>query len=418
MFTRIQANGFKSLLSVDQRLPSFCALVGPNASGKTSFLDCIEVLSDVMKHGDVQIAMRARSDNFQNLTWCGKGHEFKIAVEATIPCEVAKKIADEKFRDGPHVRYELEIGEDVDGVLGINAETLWLTNRVGTDNRQLSLFPEMQRQEVAPFWKSGKDRRILVRKTASERDRYDPEGKPTYKPVFKLGRQKSALAHLPAEWDAFPVSSWFKEWLATGVQQLVLNSQKIRIPCPYSSNTQFVPDGSNLPWVINELREKDVEKFQQWLEHIQTALPDVKDITTVIRPEDRHCYLRVHYLNGAAVPSWLVSDGTLRLLSLTIPAYLRNFDGVYLVEEPENGIHPNAVETVVQSLSSIYDGQVIMATHSPIVLNLVETKNIICFAKDAQGATDVVAGDRHPRLQQWKRGNPDIGTLFASGVLC
>ena len=418
MFTRIQANGYKSLLSVDQRLSPFCALVGPNASGKTSFLDCIGVLSDVMKCGDMQNAMRMRSDNFQDLTWCGKGRAFKLAVEASIPREVAQKIADERFRDESNVRYEIEIGEDANGVLGINAETLWLTTWFEKNDRQLSFFPELQKEEVSPFWKSRKDRKILVRKTATERDRYDPEGKPTYKPVFKLGRQKSALAHLPAEWDAFPVSTWFKDWLATGVQQLVLNSQRIRMPCPYTSNIKFMPDGSNLPWVVHELREKDDEKFQQWLEHIQTALPDVRDISTVIRQEDRHCYLCVHYLNGAVVPSWLVSDGTLRLLALTVPAYLRGFDGVYLVEEPENGVHPNAVETVVQSLSSIYDGQVIMATHSPIVLNLVPTKDIICFAKDSQGATDVVAGDRHPRLQQWKRGNPDIGTLFASGVLC
>ena len=65
-------------------------------------------------------------------------------------------------------------------------------------------------------------------------------------------------------------------------------------------------------------------------------------------------YLVILYANGARVPSWLASDGTSRLLALTIPAYLRNLEGVFLVEEPENGIHPRAIETVIQSLSSIY----------------------------------------------------------------
>ncbi|MCE2970192.1 MAG: ATP-binding protein, partial [Burkholderiales bacterium] len=157
--------------------------------------------------------------------------------------------------------------------------------------------------------------------------------------------------------------------------------------------------------------------FQAWLAHVRTALEDVVDIDTVERPEDKHRYLVVKYRNGAEVPSWLLSDGTLRLLALTLPAYLRDMDGVYLIEEPENGIHPRAIETVIQSLSSLYSGQVLLATHSPIALNIVDPAHILCFAKNKDGATDIVAGDRHPALREWKRGAPDLGTLFAAGVL-
>ena len=117
------------------------------------------------------------------------------------------------------------------------------------------------------------------------------------------------------------------------------------------------------------------------------------------------------------MPSWLVSDGTLRLLALTIPAYLKDMRGVFLIEEPENGIHPQALETVIQSLTSIYHGQVLIATHSPIVVNQLETRQILCFAKDETGATDIVSGAFHPRLTEWKRGKPDLSILFASGIL-
>ena len=117
------------------------------------------------------------------------------------------------------------------------------------------------------------------------------------------------------------------------------------------------------------------------------------------------------------VPSWLASDGTLRLLALTITAYLKDLNGVFLIEEPENGIHPRAIETVIQSLSSIYDGQVLIATHSPVALNMLEPAQVLCFAKDQSGATDIVAGDRHPALQHWKQGQPDLGVLFAAGIL-
>ena len=94
----------------------------------------------------------------------------------------------------------------------------------------------------------------------------------------------------------------------------------------------------------------------------------------------------------------MASDGTLRLLALTLPAYVPELDGIFLVEEPENGIHPRAVETMFQSLSSVLGAQVLIATHSPIVLNLVDPKDVLCFAKDGDGATSVVSGERHPEI--------------------
>jgi len=122
------------------------------------------------------------------------------------------------------------------------------------------------------------------------------------------------------------------------------------------------------------------------------------------------------YSGGFKVPSWLVSDGTLRLAALTLPAYLGNLQGMYLIEEPENGIHPKAVATVYDSLSSVYDAQVLMASHSPVVLNAAEMNDVLCFAKDESGSTDIVLGSEHPLLKKWS-GEANLGTLLASGVL-
>lgn len=163
-------------------------------------------------------------------------------------------------------------------------------------------------------------------------------------------------------------------------------------------------------------QKKHRPRFDQWIAHVRTALPDLKSVKTIQRAEDRHRYLVLEYENGLKVPSWLVSDGTLRLLALTLLAYLPDVEGVFLVEEPENGIHPRAVETVFQSLSSVYQAQVLLATHSPVILSTAKLDQILCFAKTSEGATDVVRGSEHPRLKEWK-GETDLGTLFATGVL-
>ena len=426
MFSRVQTRYFRSLKAVDQTLGPIQALVGPNASGKTTFLDVIALLSDLMRRrGDVRETIHARSVNFEKLLWQGAsngsshGNAFQLAIEAPIPEPVRARMADDK-RKYTLVRYEVEIGLDAESnELGLNHETLWLRTqpeRLVLPQRTLP-FPYVP--ESAPdifVRKSGSGFKVAVKKNPGGNDNYYTEGNKSYAPSFRLGRGKLALANIPADEGSFPVSTWFRDLLESGVQSVTLNSQTIRQPSPPGLGLRFQTDGSNLPWVIAELR-KDSRRFTAWLDHVRTALSDIADIDTVEREEDRHRYLVIKYSNGALVPSWLVSDGTLRLLALTIPAYLKDLGGVFLIEEPENGIHPRAIETVVQSLSSIYEGQVLIATHSPVALNLMAPNQVLCFAKNKDGATDIVSGDRHPALQQWKQGEPDLGILFAAGIL-
>jgi hypothetical protein len=262
--------------------------------------------------------------------------------------------------------------------------------------------------------------RLIVKKSSIGRVTFYSETNRTankgWMPSFRLGAKKTALGNLPEDEKNFPASTWLKNLLSENVQQIVLNSLYIRRASPPGKGNKFSPDGSNLPWVINNLRNKSEKKFKEWISHIRTALPDIEDITTSEFPDTKHRYLTIQYKEGFKVPSWMASDGTLRLLALTIPAYLPDFEGIYLIEEPENGIHPKAVETMYQSLVSVYGAQILLATHSPVVLSIAKQKSLLCFAKASDGATDIVSGNNHPRLKQWQH-ETDLGVLFASGVL-
>ncbi|MDA1191242.1 MAG: ATP-binding protein [Candidatus Poribacteria bacterium] len=174
-------------------------------------------------------------------------------------------------------------------------------------------------------------------------------------------------------------------------------------------------DGSNLPIVVRELQKQGPKRFDWWIKHLRTDLHDLDNLTVETLSDTKRLYLVYHTVGGAKIPHWQLSDGTLRFLALTLIAYMPNNDGIYLIEEPENGIHPLAIEAVYQSLSSVYEGQVFLATHSPLLVGLAKPEELLCFDKAKDGATQIVRGDQHPRLKEWHR-EVSLGTLFASGV--
>ena len=422
MFTRIEALGFRCLRDVRQSLASFQVLVGPNASGKTTFLDVIAFLGLLVDQGP-EATVAHWTANLADLVWKGEGRRFELAVEARVPDELRSRLVQPELGI---VRYEVGVGsEGENGGIAILAESVLLLPETDEDaiepaeRPQFELFPRPTVPRDTLLSRRGAGRPI-VSKVPGGNDNYYSEvygqkGK-GWVPSFRFGPQRSALGNLPADETKFPVAMWLRDLLTARVEPLVLNSRAMRLASRPNQAPGFRPDGSNLPWVVDELLSKSRPQFDAWLAHVRTALPDVAGFRVVERPDDRHKYLVIRYEGGYEVPSWMVSDGTLRLLALTLPAYLPDFRGVYLIEEPENGIHPQAVETVVQSLSSAYDAQILVASHSPVVLGAVPPENILCFAKDAGGATDIVAGRDHPALRDW-RGETSLATLFAAGVL-
>lgn len=431
IISRVEALGFRSLRYVNQSVAPFQVLVGPNGSGKSSFLDVISFVGDLLKAGphraiigDATVGVEPRAADPSYLAWMRERDDFELAIEMTIPPEHQQTLGTERYS---RVRYEIgvRVGPS-DSEVGITAETLWLApperaQANGSVDSQRTLFPmppgpperivHATHKQSRPGWK-----RVVSKVGESGNDYFSSETSGWRSP-FRLGPTRSALANLPEDESRFPVGTWVKRTLMEGIHRVVLSAEAIRAPSAPGSPQRFLPDGSNLPWVVESLRKNDRPRFKRWIAHVQTALPELKDIATVERPEDRHRYMVVTYGNGLRAPSWVLSDGTLRLLALTLISYLDEPDSIYLIEEPENGIHPRAVETVYQSLSSVLSSQILCASHSAVILGMAQPSNLLCFARDpSTGATDIVRGSDHPRLREW-RGAVDLGTLFAAGVL-
>jgi predicted ATPase len=413
MIRRIEVFSYKCLRYVRQDLASFQILVGPNASGKSTFLDTLVFLRDLLHHG-LDRSVRKRARTFQELTWRMQSNAFEIAVEFELPQSLRKN---GKLADYPRVRYEIQVGLSDQGSMTLSGENLWFRKE---DEEQLpppQRFPKESRPPQGIIIKPGRHTppgyRKIMGRTAEGRLYFRSETTDWNFPL-RPSRDQAGLGLIPEE-ERFPASSWVRRLLLENLRFLMLDSRAMRHPCPPDAPERFQPDGSNLPIVVSWMQKNDQRRFKHWIEHVQTVLPEIQDIEVHERSEDRYRYLVARMAQGTRVPSWLLSDGTLRFLALTLLAYLGE-PGFYIIEEPENGIHPKALEAVYQSLSSIYEGQVLCATHSPIFLNLARPAELLCFVRTESGATDIVRGDQHPALTAW-REEVTLGDLLASGVL-
>jgi predicted ATPase len=416
MFTKIEVARYKCLKHTNVALSPFNILIGPNASGKSTFLDSLAFLRDALET-DIERAVRKRAYALRELTWKYQDVDrgFEIAVEANLPENLRRNGYDT-------IRYEIGVGLEKAGAITVLGESLRLIDS-SQKKRALSTPPSLFPFEpdetnlvIHPTRsKTPAGHRLVVRKVSESGNDYFRSEKTEWNMMMRFSPQRLALAGIPEDLERFPVAMWFKQVLLRSIQVLQLNSLLMRRSCPSDAPRSFQPDGSNLPIMVKELQQNP-QRFEWWIKHLQTILEDLQDVNVAERPEDRSYYLVITYRNGLSVPAWLLSDGTLRLLALTLIAYLPNKDQVFIIEEPENGIHPKAIEAVFKALSSVYDGQVFMATHSPLVLALAELKDLLIFAKAESGATAVVRGPEHPILREWQK-ETSLETLFAAGVL-
>ena len=421
MIRRIQALNYRCLRHVDVKLDRFHVMVGPNASGKSTLFDAVAFLGDLVADG-LDAALERRTRNFQDLVW-GRPKEglgFELAVEFDIPEPLLAQLPQE--RDYRVFRYEVAVRE-TDGDVRIDSERgLLIPDPAAPPLKEQELFPNPA-PPPASILVGGNRRgiRTILSKSPQAQDNFNVEtssrsGK-GWATSIAFGHRRSTLGNLPESPKNFPVSTYVKQVLGSSIKSFFLDSMSMReASAPAKRGHGIAQDGSNLPWIIKRLKVEHPNSYEKWLSHIRTTLSELDYVDVVEREDDRHAYLKLRYKTGVEIPSWTASDGTLRLLALTLPAYLPGSDEIYLLEEPENGIHPLAVDCVFQSLRSVYGSQVLIATHSPVVLRMAPREVALCFAKDSDGATYIVRGNAHPRLRDWK-GSPNMEVLFATGVI-
>jgi predicted ATPase len=239
--------------------------------------------------------------------------------------------------------------------------------------------------------------------------------------VFRFGERRPALGSIPEDVERFPLSIQARN-LLRDIKTFALTTQALRRPAPSrAASSHFDLDGANMPHVVHALRQRDPVLFEDWVAHVATGVPGLSAVDVWERDEDRSLVLRAYFHGDHAepVPTWLLSDGTLRMMALSLLSYAASPGdrSLFLLEEPENGLHPLAIQTVYQALTSAPPGvQILCASHSPVMLSHVRLDEALVFRRTRDGSAIVRHRDEDPELAGWS-GRANVADLFATGVL-
>ena len=162
-----------------------------------------------------------------------------------------------------------------------------------------------------------------------------------------------------------------------------------------SSTSRIDFDASNVVNFLESLHDEHRNEFYQLEKDLQVCLPEFSYISFRKIADNDSVKKEIGlYNNSTKQTFWSeeLSEGVLYFLALLCVIHQPNPPKLLLLEEPERGIHPRRIKEVVgfiKQLAYEKDIQVVMSSHSPLVLDeFTETpESVFVFDKDDEGAT-------------------------------
>ena len=424
MLTRLRVNGFKNLVDVDVHFGPFTCIAGANGVGKSNLFDAIRFLSDLTHMSLIEAAKSVRSEGQKNsdirdlFHKLGNEHEPQMSfiADMIIPKKGVDDLGQEAEFSITTVRYELVLnyrqgdGLVTQGLLEIVKEELKPISL--TDSRRIMRFAtldslssadqKISRQQEKVWQDSVIAGKRSVPFISTERVEDNQiinfhqdggsSGKPFRLKATQLQRTVLSTANALEKPTALLVKNEMRSW-----QMLQLEPTALRQSDEFNAvtNARLGADGSHLPATLYRLKIENEQSYSipdvyQTLANKLSEL--VENVAGVdVERDDRREMLTLMLKgnDGTVFPARSLSDGTLRFLGLAVLELDQNSGGVICLEEPENGIHPEKINAILNLLQGMCTDiarpvgddnplrQVIINTHSPIVVQLVPEDSLL-----------------------------------------
>ena len=178
-------------------------------------------------------------------------------------------------------------------------------------------------------------------------------------------------------------------------------------------NKLLAEDGHNLGMVLNRLKKEPAAK-NTLLDALRQLYEGIEDIETFIEAGTVQIFLQE---GDIMLPATRLSDGTLRYLNLLAILCDPTPPPVICLEEPELGLHPDIIPSLVELLREASQRcQLIVTTHSDILVDaLTDTPESVVVCEKENGQTRMRRLDKQD-LAVWL-GRYSLGDYWMRGGL-
>lgn len=351
LLTRVRTRNYRSLADVTVDVGGVTVLFGPNGSGKSTFLDALWFLRDCMSV-DVDAASERRGHGI-GLLWDGADEREPLAISIEVS----------------GLAYELRCGLSSGRIDPYVGEVLR-----GTDGGEL----------------------LLERSPGSDRARFFVPGSDAHAVKLRKPNALALVQYLLYSAETGPGlalerllrvmrlhhSRSFRWW------PLKLRGSEI------GSSVGLAEDGRNLWSVLRNLHDRrSVDaRYETIVGHMREAFPGFKDLVfEATGPNSVYCSM-VDGRRRQPIAASGMSDGHLQMLLLLTALFAEGArEALVLLDEPEMSLHPWPISVLARAVTQAsreLGVQVMIATHSPVLLSQFEPSQILA-ASLVEGRTQL-----------------------------
>jgi len=379
LIERLRLKKILSFNDASIKLGQLNVLIGPNAVGKSNLIDVISLLQAAPTGLAPAIL---RGGGIRQWLWLGDD----LPVTATIECDM-------RLRSGRQVGplfYQLQILGDANGYVIAGEE---LAKRVG-------------RKTTRYFSRASGDANVFDHGVDSPST---PMSVSPGQSVLSQFKNPADLTPITAVGREFAEIRIFREF-RTGPGSMV--RQGISTTMPKDS----LQDGAdNLAMVLQDLSFRDLDgRINQYLERFCERFNDVK---VEIDGGQARTYLSETGLKGK-ISSSRMSDGTLKFISLLAALFHPKAPPLMCIEEPELGLHPDAMQIVADALLEASEAmQLIVTTHSDALVDALTDRPeaVLVCERDFDNGTQMKRLSKK-KLAAWLE-HYSLGELWRKGEI-
>lgn len=359
-------------------------LIGPNASGKSNLIEAIELLRST----PTAFAAAIR-DGGGVREWLWKGDAAKTATVDARLCRGGQNT---------DLRYRLEFTAAGDRV-EVTDEALEEAEKHKLGAKDVYFYYRFQKGHPALNVASDDGKRVQRK---LKRENLAPD-------ASVLAQRKEPDLYPELAWCAHSFSriQTFREW-SFG------RYAAVRQPQPANSPTEvLLPDSSNLGLILNQIEHSSAAK--KFHEILKRFLPRFDRLSTLTQGGTIQFFLHEDGVN-TPIPATRLSDGTIRFLAMSAVLLQPSPPPLVCIEEPELGLHPDALSIVADLLMDASERtQLIVTTHSDALLSSLSLQPESVLVCDNLGGTQMKRLEAD-ELQSWLE-KYRLGEVWRMGAL-